>query len=118
MKTFATIAGLAAAALAGPAFAHAKLVGADPKAGGVAEGQPGSIDLNFNEAISAKLSAVKVTDASGKAAPSSTMLDKSGKAMMVMFKAPLAPGGYKVTWSAVASDDGHKTTGAYSFTVK
>jgi methionine-rich copper-binding protein CopC len=119
MKTISILAlGLAAVAVAGSASAHAKLVSADPKAGGVAEGQPGSIDLNFNEAVSGKLSSAKVTDGAGKAVKSSSMLDKSGKAMMLMFDKPLATGSYKVNWSAVSSDDGHKTTGAYSFTVK
>ncbi len=105
-------------AAAGAASAHAKLVSADPKAGGVAKGQPSSIDLNFSEEVSDKLSGAEVKDAAGKALPSSTMLDKSSKSMMVMFKAPLAAGSYKVDWRAVASDDGHKTTGTYNFTVK
>ena len=119
MKTISIIAAaLAIAAVAGSAEAHAKLVSADPKAGGVAEGQPGSIDLNFNEAVSGKLSGAKVTDGAGKAVKASSMLDKSGKALMVMFDKPLPAGSYKVSWSAVSSDDGHKTTGAYSFTVK
>jgi methionine-rich copper-binding protein CopC len=107
-----------AGALSGAAFAHAKLVSAEPKAGGVAEGQPGSIDLNFSEAVSGKLTQAVVTDASGKTVASSSTLDKSGKAMMVMFKAPLTAGDYKVAWRAVSSDDGHPSTGAYSFTVK
>jgi methionine-rich copper-binding protein CopC len=106
------------ASVSGVALAHAKLVSADPKAGGAAEGQPGNIDLNFSEAVSAKLTKAAVTDASGKTVASSSMLDKSGKALMVMFKAPLKAGAYKVTWRAVSSDDGHPSKGAYSFTVK
>jgi methionine-rich copper-binding protein CopC len=107
-----------AGALSGAAFAHAKLVSADPKVGGVADGQPGSIDLNFSEAVSGKLTKAVVTAASGKTVASSSMLDKSGKSMMVMFKTPLVAGDYKVAWRAVSSDDGHPSTGAYSFTVK
>lgn len=120
MKTISRLSlGLVVAgALWGAALAHAKLVSTDPKAGGVAAGQPGSIDLNFSEAVSGKLTQAVVSDASGKAVASSSMLDKSGKTMMVMFKTPLPAGDYKVTWRAVSSDDGHPSTGAYSFTVK
>jgi methionine-rich copper-binding protein CopC len=119
MKISALALGAALAlAVGGSAFAHAKLVSADPAAGGVAKAQPSSIDLTFSEEISGKLSGAKVTDGAGAAQAASTMLDKSAKAMMVMFKAPLAAGTYKVDWHAVASDDGHKTTGTYSFTVK
>lgn len=120
MTTFSRIAlGLAlAGAVSGAALAHAKLVSADPKVGGVAGGQPGNIDLSFSETVSAKLTKAVVADASGKTVASSSMLDKTGKTLMVMFKTPLKAGGYKVTWRAVSSDDGHPSKGAYSFTVK
>jgi methionine-rich copper-binding protein CopC len=46
------------------------------------------------------------------------MIDQKNKGLMVMLQAPLKPGAYKVEWHAVASDDGHKTTGVLPFTVK
>jgi methionine-rich copper-binding protein CopC len=30
----------------------------------------------------------------------------------------LAPGRYTVKWTAVSTDDGHKVSGSYSFTVR
>jgi len=30
----------------------------------------------------------------------------------------LTPGAYTVTWTAVASDDGHKSSGTFVFSVK
>ena len=122
MKTFTRFGARVAlgAALAGAlsvsAFAHAKLVSADPAAGGVAKA-PSMLHLAFSEEIAGKLSGAKVTDAAGKpvaAAPATA----EGKTLTVALKAPLTAGTYKVDWRAVASDDGHKTSGTYSFTVK
>jgi methionine-rich copper-binding protein CopC len=120
MKTISRLAlGFALAAItAGSALAHAKLVSSDPKAGGDAKAQTTTLDLTFNEEIAGKLSGAAVTDSAGKVLAADTMAYKKDKALMVMLKAPLAAGTYKVDWHAVASDDGHKTTGTYSFTVK
>ena len=120
MKTLAAVAvGLSLAlAVAGAASAHAKLVSADPAADGVAKTAPQNLDLLFSEEISEKLSGATVKGADGKAVPAATMTEKAGKGLMVMMKAPLKPGAYSVEWHAVASDDGHKTTGTYKFTVQ
>ena len=120
MKTISRLAlGFALAAVtAGAALAHAKLVSSDPKASGDAKAQTTTLDLTFSEEIAGKLSGATVTDSAGKALPADTMAYKSNKALMVMLKTPLAAGTYKVDWHAVASDDGHKTTGTYNFTVK
>jgi methionine-rich copper-binding protein CopC len=37
---------------------------------------------------------------------------------MVMPAKPLAPGMYRLTWTAAGEDDGHKMSGNISFTVK
>ena len=100
---------------AGAASAHAKLVKADP-AKDATIASTNMAHLTFNEELSGKLSGAKVTDASGKAVPQSAMAQ--GKTMMLTFKTPLPAGAYKVDWHAVASDDGHRTDGTYSFTVK
>jgi hypothetical protein len=119
MKTIAPLAlGFALAlAASAQAQAHAKLVSADPPVGGVAKAQPQNLDLLFSEKISEKLSGASVKDAGGKAIPAMTMTEKAGAGLMVMLKQPLKPGVYSVTWHAVASDDGHRTEGTYSFTV-
>ena len=108
--------GLAIALAASGAEAHAKLVAADPPMGGVAKAKPSSLSLTFNEEISGKLSGASVKDGAGRAVTSSAMAE-GAKTLMVMLKQPLTPGVYSVAWHAVASDDGHRTTGTYKFTV-
>jgi copper resistance protein C len=104
-------------ALGANAFAHAKLMKADPPANGTAHPPAQTLALAFSEEISAKLSSVTVKSANATPIPAATMLDKAGKGFMVMLKQPLRPGVYTVEWRAVASDDGHTTSGTYSFTV-
>lgn len=119
MKTF--LAGAVALALAfglaAEASAHAKLVKSDPPAGGEAKDKK-NLELTFSEAISGKLSGAVVKDAAGKTVPSTSMLDQNGKGLMVMMNQPLKAGAYKVSWHAVASDDGHRTTGTVAFNAK
>ena len=119
MKT--TIAAALALTLAfgfaAEASAHAKLVKSDPAANGEAKDKK-TIELTFSEEISGKLSGAAVKDAAGKTVASSTMVDQNGKGLMVMMKEPLKAGDYKLAWHAVASDDGHKTTGALAFSAK
>lgn len=100
------------------ALAHAKLVSSTPAANGAAPAGGRSLDLMFSEEISSKLSGATVKGSDGKNIPSSAMTMKGGKGMMVMLKQPMVPGAYTVDWHAVASDDGHKATGTYTFTAK
>lgn len=101
----------------GGAFAHAKLIKSDPAANGEVKDKK-TLELTFNEQISGKLSGAVVKDAAGKTVASSSMVDQNGKGLMVMMKEPLKAGEYKLDWHAVASDDGHKTTGALAFNAK
>jgi len=101
-----------------PAFAHAKLISAEPAINGVAKAAPQSLALTFNDPISGKLSGVTIKGADAKPIVANAMVAKSGKGLMVVLKAPLKPGAYTVDWHVVASDDGHKTSGTYKFTVK
>lgn len=119
MKTISPLAfGLVLALAAGAeAEAHARLVSADPPIGGVAKAPPQNLDLMFSEKISEKLSGATVKDAGGAAIPSVSMTENQGKGLMVMMRKPLKPGSYSVDWHAVASDDGHRTAGTYSFKV-
>ena len=119
MKTFASaaLALTLAFGFAAGASAHAKLVKSDPPA----NGQPSdkkTLELTFSEEISGKLSGAEVTDASGAKVPTTSMVDQKDKGLMVMAKEPLKPGDYKLAWHAVASDDGHRTTGTVNFSVK
>jgi methionine-rich copper-binding protein CopC len=105
---------------ASAAWAHAGLWHANPAAGGIASAPPKELRLTFTEAVSGKLSGVSVTDKAGAAVKTqAAALDpKDAKTLTAAFDAPLGPGVYKVKWHAVASDDGHRTQGTYSFTVK
>lgn len=119
MKTFASaaLALTLAFGFAAEASAHAKLVKSDPPE----KGQPTdkkNLELTFNEEISGKLSGAELKDAKGAKVATTSMVDQNNKGMMVMAKEPLKPGDYKLTWHAVASDDGHRTTGALNFSVK
>jgi len=119
MKRICTLAsGLALCVLVSPlALAHARLVSADPPVNGAAKTPPHSIDLHFSEEISGKLSGVTVRGADGRILSTMTMLSKDGKQLTVMLKQPLGAGTYMVEWHAVASDDGHRTSGTYKITV-
>jgi methionine-rich copper-binding protein CopC len=116
----ALLGATASLVIAATAQAHAALWSADPAAGGVAHGSPAKLHLIFTEAIAGKFSGVALTDPAGAAvAISPASLDPADpKALTVPIKADLKPGVYKVRWHAVASDDGHRSAGAYSFTVK
>lgn len=110
-------AGLAAALWTGEAQAHAKLVTADP-APNATVGAPKTIHLEFSEEIAKKLSTFKLTDTDGNAVAMMAMLNKDAKTLEAMPNATLSTGVYTVSWTAVSTDDGHKMTGNYSFTVK
>lgn len=125
------IAAVAAAILAlsaAQAFAHAKLVSSTPadKSSGAT---PARIVLHFDDPLEGKLSGGditsmkmmmggKMTDMPMKVQGVTSALDpKDKKTLILTPKAPLGAGDYKVDWHAV-SDDAHRTTGAFTFTVK
>lgn len=99
------------------AQAHAKLVKADPPPRATVA-SPKMIHLEFSEEIAKKFSTFKLTGANGDAISMMAMGSKDAKSLDAMPHATLAPGRYTVSWTAVSTDDGHKTTGTYSFAVK
>jgi methionine-rich copper-binding protein CopC len=102
---------------AGEAQAHARLVSAEP-APNTTVAAPMLIQLHFSEEIARKFSRIKLTHTGGAAIVLMTMDATDAKSLSLMPNAALAPGPYTITWIAVATDDGHKTTGTFSFTVK
>jgi len=102
---------------AAEAQAHAKLVSAEPAANATVAA-PMVIQLHFSEAIARKFSSIKLTHTGGAAIAFMTMDAQDAKSLSIMPNAALSPGPYTITWIAVATDDGHKTTGTFSFTVK
>ena len=115
MKRILTLLALAACV---PAFAHGKLAASQPAAGAVLAKAPAMLRLSFNEKLEAPFSKVALTDARNAAiALPKAAVDKADPKTMTVALPPLKSGTYHVAWSAVTSD-GHKTKGAYDFTVK
>ena len=108
----------------GVASAHTKLVGSTPAANSTVS-KVTSVNLQFNEKVIA--STVKaelvMTGMPGMAnhapmmIPTTSMMGKGGKSMMLMVKRALVPGTYKVKWSAAGADT-HRMGSEFSFTVK
>ena len=119
MKTFASaaLALTLAFGFAAEASAHAKLVKSDPAEKG-SPSDPKNLELTFSEEISGKLSGAELQDTKGGKVATTSMVDQGNKGLMVMMKEPLPAGDYKLAWHAVASDDGHRTTGTLNFSVK
>jgi methionine-rich copper-binding protein CopC len=99
------------------AGAHAKLVSVVPAADSTGP-SPELIQVHFNEAVAVKLS--KLTLAHSDGTPVSIMDMHEAKdptTLSIMSNAKLAPGVYTASWSVV-TDDGHKVSGSFKFTVK
>lgn len=107
----------AAALIATVADAHAKLQGATP-AMQSKSASPSSIKLHFNEKLAPKLSGFDLSMSDGMKIAVAAKVDPSGRYLTAPIKTKLMPGTYKVAWHAVTTDDGHRTTGTYTFTVK
>ena len=102
---------------ASQAVAHAKLQAETPAADSTVEA-PKVIQLHFSEAVEASLSRLKLAtggDIAIAVVPMNGAEDTTTLSIRPI--AALKPGIYTVTWSVVA-DDGHRTRGTYSFTVR
>ena len=102
---------------ASQADAHAKLVSTTPKADSTVS-SPQTIQVHFNEAIEVKLSSLKLIASDGTEIAIMAMNDaKDPSTLSIMPNAKLKAGVYTAAWSIV-SDDGHKETGTFKFTVQ
>jgi copper resistance protein C len=110
-----TVAAVVAAA--GPAFAHAHLKSSVPAEKAVVAA-PAELDLAFTEGLDLAFSGIRLIGPDRRDVKTGDAMPMDGgKALMVPVSGPLAPGDYTVEWH-VLSVDGHKTNGAYGFTVK
>jgi hypothetical protein len=115
------IAPLAAVMMIGAtsaAFAHADLKASVPEKDATLKTAPAEVALDFSEELNPKLSHIVVKDAKGKnvdKADSHVAADNPKHLSVDL--AALAAGTYKVIWTSVAADDGHKLTGSFKFTV-
>ena len=111
----ALVAGAVAllALAAGPAAAHATLIGTDPAEGEVLPTAPERVTFTFNEPVSLTSDAVGVFDATGEPVEA----EASGTGEELVAELPdLADGTYVVTYRVVSAD-GHPVAGSLSFSV-
>lgn len=100
------------AALASPAWAHAKLTSSDPKAGASVK-SPSLIRLVFSESLEPAFSGATLSDGSGKTIPVSAAV---GSTTITLMPLALKPGTYTVNWHSVGHDT-HRVGGSIRFTV-
>lgn len=112
------LAGIAACLLlAAQAGAHAKLLSVVPAADSAGP-SPQLIQVHFNEAVEVKLSKLTLATSAGVAVSIMGMNEaKDPSTLSIMPNAKLVPGVYTASWSVV-TDDGHKESGSFKFTVK
>lgn len=100
------------------AHAHAYPTHQTPSAGATVSTSQKDVSIEFDDGLEPAFSSIAVTDAQGKSVTAGkAAVDPSDKKHMSVGLAPLTPGVYTVSWVAIA-DDGHRTQGHYSFTVK
>lgn len=121
-----TLATLALLSIPGTALAHAKLRSSTPAANAtVASANARSINLVFNERLIASTVKADLVMTGMPGMPNhapmkiafTSMMGRDGKSLMLMPKRALAPGTYKVTWSAAGTDT-HRMGSEFSFTVR
>lgn len=100
--------------IAGPALAHADLVASDPEDGAVLATPPRSVELTFSEGLDAAKSSFRLIGPDGDVGNGAASRD--GSTSMVLEDLVLAPGKYRIKWTA-AAEDGHIERGSLGFTV-
>lgn len=111
------VAVVAAVALAaGPASAHSRLVSSNPAANSTIA-QTRTVSLTFSERSVPAFSSFDLIDAAGDKVAIRVAVSEDGKTLTGTLARPLAAGVYRVDW-CIASGDGHRMTGTYSFTVR
>ena len=101
---------------AGPAAAHARLVGATP-APNATVAATRTLSLTFSERTVPAFSGFDVVNAAGEKVEIETSVSEDGKTLTGTLARTLATGEYRVDWR-IASSDGHRMTGSYTFMVR
>ena len=108
----------ATAVFAQAAWAHAKLIAAEPKAEATLATAPATIGLRFNDAVELTFSKIKLVDSKEATIETGPIgLDHADPKTLLATVPALPAGLYRVLWSTVTRD-GHKAKGEYSFSVK
>lgn len=109
-------AAAAVAFAAGPAAAHARLVSATPAPDSTVAATR-SLTLTFSERTVPAFSGFDVVNAAGDKVAVQNSVAEDGKTLTGTLARPLAAGAYRVDWR-IASSDGHRMTGSYTFSVR
>ena len=111
------IAALSLAAIsASPAFAQPRLVQSNPAADATIA-TPRTLRLTFDQKI-APTSGVTLSMGDGMSVSAATSVSGDGKTLIAHPTSPFMSGKWTLTWHAMSADDGHKSDGSYSFTIK
>jgi hypothetical protein len=117
MTCLPAVACLVAVLGPGQARAHAKLLSATPAANATVASAP-LIQLRFSEELTKQFSSLKLTDTDGDPVALKSVAGEGDSDLQASPAMPLASGLYTVWWVAVSTDDGHKVSGNFSFTVQ
>ncbi|MFY1633961.1 copper resistance CopC/CopD family protein [Solwaraspora sp. WMMB335] len=105
---------LTLAAPAGPAAAHATLLGTDPADGALLAEAPARVTLTFNEQVQLRAGGIQLLDAAG------TALDASARSVDTTVVIDLPPeltdGTYVVSYRVISADS-HPVAGGFSFAI-
>jgi len=103
-----------------PAFAHAKLLRAQPAPGSTVKTAPAVVRVWFSDELDPKTSALNVWDSRGRRVDDGKggvdLDDLDRKSMIARVRLP-GPGVYTVKWRAVSVDDRFAAQGSFRFTV-
>lgn len=113
------IAAIAITATPRVAFAHAHLVRSSPAANSHVSSSPTLLQLWFSEAAEATMTTITVTGVNGQRITIGPMKVDATDPLLIAgeFSSAMAPGTYTVDWRTVAKDDGHPSSGKFSFVV-
>jgi methionine-rich copper-binding protein CopC len=102
---------------AAPALACPILDHAEPRVGSTVAAPPTEVKLFFTGEAKPATSSIQVTDAAGKDYVTGSLSHAGNTTSLAAKLSSLAPGKYKVTWSADCGC-GENMPGSYKFTVK
>ena len=104
--------------LPGVSYGHAFPDHSSPKVGETLSTPPVGAYIWFDGDLESAFSRITVQDLSGKRVDQgNSRVNPSNPVLLEVGLPPLPKGNYRVIWS-VASRDGHRTSGDYSFTIK
>ncbi len=101
---------------AGPAGAHAALLGSDPKQGAVVATAPAQVSLTFSEQVSIDDDALRVLDPAGRRISTGKISYAGSDTYRIRLRTGLPHGTYTVSYQVISADS-HPVSGAYTFSV-